>query len=280
VLVLLTLTSCVGEAVDCLPGFYYRLWRRVVYDSDFPEFSTTQVHFWSVAIGILMGVATWAWKEVTDLLIEFIWKTTPNYLYERDLVFTASPSTSTAFLALPLPFYYPIATAIITGVLMAILQCVRPFPSQNSWIDSLHRTGTQDPASLLPFFLVSTLALGSGLSLGPEMPLVILAGMFGTIVGKRFRQYVGRAREGSGASVARRRAERGERGERSERAELEASQASLRAKPACERSQRTRAKPAHASEASTGAWPTSEQRCSTRARGEPSQRASIPSTRA
>lgn len=67
-------------------------------------------------------------------------------------------------------------------------------PGQNEWIDSLHSVGILDFSTVLPLFLISTAGMASGLSLGPELPLVLTGGMFGSYFGKYFGQTILSAR--------------------------------------------------------------------------------------
>ncbi len=67
-------------------------------------------------------------------------------------------------------------------------------PGQNEWIESLHRVGIMDHTMFIPVIIFSTLGMASGLSLGPEMPLVLTAGMVGSVVAVRCKQSVLSAR--------------------------------------------------------------------------------------
>jgi hypothetical protein len=67
-------------------------------------------------------------------------------------------------------------------------------PGQNEWIESLHRVGIMDHTMFFPIIVLSTAGMASGLSLGPEMPLVLTAGMVGSIVGLKFKQTILSAR--------------------------------------------------------------------------------------
>jgi len=63
-------------------------------------------------------------------------------------------------------------------------------PGQNEWIESLHRIGVMDHSRFLPVVILSTLGMASGLSLGPEMPLVLSAGMVGSFIALKTKQSV------------------------------------------------------------------------------------------
>lgn len=67
-------------------------------------------------------------------------------------------------------------------------------PGQNEWIESLHRVGVMDHARFFPVIILSTLGMASGLSLGPEMPLVLTAGMVGSLLALKTKQSVLSAR--------------------------------------------------------------------------------------
>jgi H+/Cl- antiporter ClcA len=67
-------------------------------------------------------------------------------------------------------------------------------PTQNDWIHTLHSRGVEDFDSFIPTFLVSTAGMASGLSLGPELPLLLTAGMVGSWLGILCRQSMLQAR--------------------------------------------------------------------------------------
>ncbi len=62
------------------------------------------------------------------------------------------------------------------------------------WIETLHRVGIVEHDTFIQLILISTAGMASGLSLGPELPLVISAGMIGSYIGKRTRQSILSAR--------------------------------------------------------------------------------------
>ena len=62
------------------------------------------------------------------------------------------------------------------------------------WIETLHRVGIVEHHTFIHLILISTAGMASGLSLGPELPLVISAGMIGSYIGKRTRQSILSAR--------------------------------------------------------------------------------------
>jgi len=67
-------------------------------------------------------------------------------------------------------------------------------PNQNDWISNIHSKGVQEADTFLQLFLLATLSFTSGLSLGPELPLVLTAGMAGSYLGILTRQSVLQAR--------------------------------------------------------------------------------------
>jgi H+/Cl- antiporter ClcA len=69
-----------------------------------------------------------------------------------------------------------------------------PVPGQNEWIESLHRVGIMDHKMFFQVVILSTLGMMSGLSLGPEMPLVLAAGMVGSKIALMTKQSVLSAR--------------------------------------------------------------------------------------
>ena len=84
---------------------------------------------------------------------------------------------------------------IISGVLTYIINSMAiPIPTQDDWIHSLHSNGVQDSDTFIPTFIVSTIGMTSGLSLGPELPLILTAGMIGSFLGRLCRQSLLQAR--------------------------------------------------------------------------------------
>ena len=69
-----------------------------------------------------------------------------------------------------------------------------PVPGQNEWIETLHSVGIMDHSMYFPMIFLSTAGMASGLSLGPEMPLVVTGGMVGSLLGSLTRQSVLSAR--------------------------------------------------------------------------------------
>jgi len=160
--------------------YYKKIRNHYIYDPECPEFTTLQQSFWAVFIGVIMGIITALWGGIIELCVECIWKTVPEYLYEAG-VFTDLDGH------LPLPHYMWICPALFGGVL-SYISAIYPIPGQNEWIESLHYRGVMDHSTLIHILLISTGGMASGLSLGPELPLVLTAGMVGSFFGTKFHQ--------------------------------------------------------------------------------------------
>ena len=63
-------------------------------------------------------------------------------------------------------------------------------PSQDTWIEDVHRVGVSDSTTAIPILVISTLAMASGLNLGPELPLVLITGMFGSLIATMTHQSI------------------------------------------------------------------------------------------
>lgn len=69
----------------------------------------------------------------------------------------------------------------VFGGLLSFYMLTKEILGQNEWISSLHWTGFIMEAEIFPIiFLITSAALSSGLSLGPELPLVLTGGMAGS----------------------------------------------------------------------------------------------------
>ena len=128
------------------------------------------------------------WKTIVESGVDFVWETVPAYLLEKGL-FTSLDGW--------FPLYHYMW--IVPSVFGAILSCIFvilpvKIPGQNEWIASLHKSGVQDYRTFWPLFILSTLGMLSGLSLGPELPLVLTSGMFGSWLGLICRQSMLQAR--------------------------------------------------------------------------------------
>ncbi len=70
-------------------------------------------------------------------------------------------------------------------------------PGQNEWIEGVHRTGVMNNITFFDFVhlvLISTAGMASGLSLGPELPLILASGMLGSWLGLLTKQSILSAR--------------------------------------------------------------------------------------
>ncbi|GAX25176.1 hypothetical protein FisN_16Hh013 [Fistulifera solaris] len=162
--------------------------RNVFYNPLEPEFTSLQQFSWAVVIGIVMGIYVSFWKSLIEGGVEFMWKTLPAELLRLG-VFTDLHGS------FPLYHYMWICPAIWGGILSYIF-VILPFkiPDQNEWITGVHSKGILDHRGFGALFVLSTLAMMSGLSLGPELPLVLTAGMVGSWFGLLCKQSMLQAR--------------------------------------------------------------------------------------
>lgn len=173
------------------PSFLQSVFRKVFFDPNVPEFTTMQQTTWAVLLGVFMGLFTAGWGYVVEKSVDFVWATVPKYLMEYN-IFTDKDGH------LPLPHYIWICPAIFGGVLSYITAKYEengmPIPGQNEWIESLHYVGVMDYSRFFPVIILSTLGMASGLSLGPEMPLVLSSGMVGSWLALKAKQSILSAR--------------------------------------------------------------------------------------
>ena len=161
--------------------------RHLLYNPYSPEFTSLQLFNWSILIGITMGLYTAGWKMFIDMGVVFFWDTVPQHLMEWG-VFTELDG------AFPIYHYMWICPALFGGLLSCIFVQMPHIPDQNQWITSIHTRGVLDHDTLVPLFLLSTMGMWSGLSLGPELPLVLTAGMVGSWLGLQTQQSMLQAR--------------------------------------------------------------------------------------
>lgn len=162
--------------------------RWLFYNPMYPEFTSLQQFCWAVVIGVFMGILTAGWKLLIDWCVEFTWRSVPERLLEWG-VFTDLNGR------FPLYHYMWITPGILSGVLTYISNSLpTQIPTQNDWIHTLHSNGIQESDTFIPTFLISTIGMASGLSLGPELPLVLTAGMIGSWLGRVCRQSLLQAR--------------------------------------------------------------------------------------
>jgi hypothetical protein len=195
-------SSFVSNLVDSLYSsvhdFYYsspenvgpviRFLRSLFYDPTNPEFTSLQQSSWAVILGVFFGVATALWQRLIEASCDFIWNDVPEKLLQWGL-FTDLNGP------FPLPHFCWICTSVFGGFLSWIsVSLPVSIPGQNEWIEGVHRQGILDPSSFWYIFLISTGGMMSGLSLGPELPLVLLSGMVGSFLAVRMHQSVLSAR--------------------------------------------------------------------------------------
>jgi hypothetical protein len=162
--------------------------RIVFFNPVYPEFTSLQQFTWAVIIGIGMGFYTAGWKLLIESCVEFVWKDVPETLLELGL-FTELDGN------FPLYHYMWIIPTIFGGILSYIFAALpTPIPGQNEWIHNLHSRGVQESDTFVSLFILSTAGMASGLSLGPELPLILTAGMFGSWLGVIFKQSMLQAR--------------------------------------------------------------------------------------
>eukprot|EP00977_Amphora_coffeiformis_P010239 scaffold2376_cov188-Amphora_coffeaeformis.AAC.5 len=162
--------------------------RHYFYNPITPEFTSVQQFCWAVVIGVVMGVYTAVWKIIVENGVEFVWEKVPAWLVEHKF-FTEVHGW------FPL-YHYVWIVPTIFGAALSYIFVILPvqIPGQNEWISSLHKSGVQDYRTFFPLFVLSTLGMLSGLSLGPELPLVLTSGMFGSWLGLICRQSMLQAR--------------------------------------------------------------------------------------
>jgi len=135
-----------------------------------------------------MGAFTAYWGFIIEGCVDFMWKDVPETLLEWGF-FTEEGGS------FPLFHYMWICPAIFGGILSYITEMLpNKIPGQNEWISSLHRRGVQDHGTFVNLLLVSTAGMASGLSLGPELPLVLSAGMVGSYLAVVTKQSILSAR--------------------------------------------------------------------------------------
>jgi len=160
------------------------LYKEYVFDVDNPCLNSNKLFFWSAMFGIFFGVFTAVWSMFIEKAIDVVWVRFPIYLLEKG-IFTDLDGH------LPLPHYIWIVQTIFGAVLStAMVLSPEKIPGQDNWIEGLHTLGVLHYDSFLYVLVISSLAMMSGLSLGPETPLVLLSGMIGSFVGIVLRQNI------------------------------------------------------------------------------------------
>ncbi|EEC46052.1 predicted protein [Phaeodactylum tricornutum CCAP 1055/1] len=172
--------------------------RTLVFDRETCEFTPLQSHFWSGVQGLLIGTLTFVWKNSIEFGIEFFWVILPKTLRNCG-VFTDDNGW------LPI-WHYTWIFSVLTATILGYFADLYKVPGQDSYNDSVHQTGLVDFRTALSVLVLSTCGLWSGFSLGPELPLVILGGQFGSYIGYTLNQSVLHCRVmtlvGSSAAVA------------------------------------------------------------------------------
>lgn len=148
--------------------------RHFLFNPLSPEYTQLQQFSWAVILGIGMGIYTANWGKLIDTCVEFVWKTVPTFLLSVG-VFTSENGS------FPLYHYTWICPCVLGGILSYIFAIFpMKIPGQNEWISNVHSLGVQDFRTFVPLFLLTTAGMASGLSLGPELPLILTAGMIGS----------------------------------------------------------------------------------------------------
>jgi hypothetical protein len=167
-----------------LAGFF----RHYLYNPFSPEFTSLQQFNWAVLLGVVMGFYTAAWKLIIEHGLEFVWKSVPEKLMELGVFTDASG-------IFPIYHYMYICPSMFASVLSyTFANLTIKIPDQNEWISNIHSRGVQDYRTFFPLFCLSTGGMLSGLALGPELPLVLTAGMLGSWLGLVCKQSMLQAR--------------------------------------------------------------------------------------
>ena len=162
--------------------------RWMLYNPEYPEFTSLQQINWAVLIGVFMGFYTAIWKWFINFCMLFLWVTVPTKLKTWGL-FTDLNGY------FPLPHYMWICPTIFGGLLAYIMVVVpTPIPGQNEWMKGLHARGVQGHETFWLIFFIATAGMASGLSLGPELPLILTGGMVGSYLGSITKQSILQAR--------------------------------------------------------------------------------------
>jgi H+/Cl- antiporter ClcA len=97
----------------------------------------------------------------------------------------------------PVYHYMWLSPSLFSSVLSYVFANQVPgteIPDQNEWINNVHSRGVQDYRTFFKLFCLSTGGMLSGLALGPELPLVLTAGMLGSWLGLVCKQSMLQAR--------------------------------------------------------------------------------------
>lgn len=83
--------------------------RHVLYNPEYPEFTSLQQFSWAVILGVVMGIYTAVWKCIIEWCVDFVWETIPGKLHHWG-VFTDLDGI------FPMPNYMWICPAFFGGV--------------------------------------------------------------------------------------------------------------------------------------------------------------------
>jgi hypothetical protein len=145
--------------------------RRSVYDPADPKLTTTQSFWLLSALGIPTGFITGVWKLIIEALMKFLWEKLPYWLVDMGVL-----TESTCWL-------YAIVTPFVIGCAGTYLTNKRnDIHDQNSFLDQVRCKGRMEYKPLLPTMAITTVALASGLSLGPELLLIVSFGMMASML--------------------------------------------------------------------------------------------------
>lgn len=162
--------------------------RHLIYNPEVPEFTSLQQFSWALILGVIMGFYTALWKGIIEACVHFVWNTLPSQLFLWGFFTNRDGS-------FPLAHYMWIIPTLFGGVLSFIFaKLPTQIPGQNEWIHAVHSRGVQDHETFWALFGLSTVGMASGMSLGPELPLVLTAGMFGSYVAVLCKQSMLQAR--------------------------------------------------------------------------------------
>ena len=113
----------------------------------------------AAVIGVLVSFASWCFLELVHWIQQEVYKTLPSGLGLLDSV----------------PWWWPLPVLAIAGVLTAVAIVRLPGRGGHIPYEGI-KAGTAQPAELPGILLAALAALGLGLVLGPEAPLIALGG--------------------------------------------------------------------------------------------------------
>ena len=148
--------------------------RHWVYDPvGIDNIKVRNYYLMALCVGVAVGLHIVVFKLIIEWGLDLIWETFPHALED---VFTQ--------LGLPMYLYVPLIMSTgsaMCGVLFEKLSA-DGMPDKNSLLDDLHQSGRISCKHLFPLVCLSTIAMWSGLPLGPELPLLLIFAMFGSQV--------------------------------------------------------------------------------------------------